>query len=184
MNTSSRIVLLTLGSSLLGTAVLCQPPRHGLAPGNRPLTGLAGEHGTVNAGSVKVTMPGTGNPKFLTVSSPSSLWPKVGGVATVYYINANASATDSIDEAANANIQAAVNIFNADFPGLIQWVPWVSGDPAYYVEINLNADDSSGECEALEGFENIEAQPMTGSATCASRLLRVKRWRSSPIGSR
>ena len=111
-------------------------------------------------------MQGKVTPYLLTVSSPSSLWPRVGGVATVYYINANAGATDSTDEAANANIQTAVNTFNSDFSGLIQWVPWVSGDPAYYVEINLNAGDASGECEALEGFEDVEAQPMTGSAAC------------------
>lgn len=174
MNTSSRIVLVMLASSLLGTAALCQPPRHGLAPSDKPLTGLTGEHGAGNAGAGnqearvagKVTTPGKWNSDMLTVSSPASLWPQVGGVATVYYINANAGATDSTDEAANANIQTAVNTFNADFPGLIQWVPWVSGDPAYYVEINLNAGDTSGECEALEGFENVAAQSMTGSAAC------------------
>jgi hypothetical protein len=175
VNTSSRIVLLTLAACLLGAAALCQPPRHELAPGGRPLTGLTGDDGLANAGSVdgevdglgKATTPANEKSNLLTVSSPSSLWPKVDGVATVYYINANAGATDSTDEAANANIQTAVNTFNADFPGLIQWVPWVSGDPAYYVEINLSAADASGECEALEGFENVEAQPMGGSATCA-----------------
>jgi Astacin (Peptidase family M12A)/Bacterial Ig-like domain (group 3) len=174
VDTASRIALLTLTCSLLGAAALCQPPRHGLAPSDRPLTGLTGRDGTANAVPVKgetgfadkVTTPGKANPNFLTVTSPSSLWPPMGGVATVYYINANADATDSTDEAANANIQTAVNTFNADFPGLIQWVPWVTGDPAYYVEINLNADDASGECEALEGFENISAQPMGGSAAC------------------
>jgi hypothetical protein len=174
VNSSFRIVFLTLTFSLLGVTTLCQPPRYGLAPSDRPPTGLTGEDGKANAGSAnreagvagKDTTLGKANPNFLTVTSPSSLWPTVGGVATVYYINANSSATDSVDEAANANIQTAVDTFNADFPGLIQWVPWVSGDPAYYVEINLNADDTSGECEALEGFENIEAQPMGGSAAC------------------
>ena len=120
MNTSSRIVLLALASSLLGAAAICQPPRHGLAHGNRPPTGLTGENGAANAGSAnretgvagKVTMQGKVTPYLLTVSSPSSLWPRVGGVATVYYINANAGATDSTDEAANANIQTAVNTFN------------------------------------------------------------------------
>jgi len=174
LNPVFRATLFMLGPSLLSIAGLCQPPPHGPAPSSRPLTGLTGsdakaDSGPVNHGSgfaKKVPSPGSPNRNSLTVSSPLSLWPKVSGVATVYYTNANAGATDPTDEAANANIQTAINTFNADFPGLIQWVPWVSGDPAYYVEINLNAGDSSGECEALEGFENVESQPMTGSATC------------------
>jgi len=174
VNTSTPVTLFALALTLLGTAALCQPPRHSIAPSNRPLTGLTAKGSADNAASAnpqavaarKEIKPGKPKPDSLTVGSSSSLWPAITGVATVYYVNANAGATDPTDEAANADIQTAVNTFNADFPGLIQWVPWVSGDPPYYVEINLNADDASGECEALEGFENIAAQSMAGSAAC------------------
>ena len=106
------------------------------------------------------------HPNLATTAYPKYLWPKVAGVATVYYVNANAGATDAADMAANANIAAAVGIFNADFKGVIQWVPWATGDPTYYVEINLDAGNYSGQCEAIEGFQNVAAQPMTGSAAC------------------
>jgi hypothetical protein len=171
-----RDFLLTAGAATLGISAICQPPRNGPAPLAGQFTGRTAQHATNGAGTIvdgdilvdKASPAGVGraNPMLFTVASPQSLWPKVGGVATVYYVNANANATDPTDEAANANIQTAVTTFNADFSGLIQWVPWVSTDGNYYVTIDLNADDSSGECEAAEAFENEAAQPMQGSATC------------------
>jgi hypothetical protein len=93
----------------------------------------------------------------------STLWPKVNGVATVYYVIDSASASS-----ASANIATAIATFNADFPGVIHWVKWTN--PAtqgpYYVDINLMASDTSGQCEALEGYEAVAAQRMWGSSTC------------------
>ena len=91
-----------------------------------------------------------------------TLWPKVGGVATVFYVIDSAS-----DPNATSKIDAAIATFNADFPNVIQWVPWTSSSPtANYVDINLSAGDTSGQCEANEGYEDIPAQPMTGSTAC------------------
>jgi len=93
----------------------------------------------------------------------STLWPKVNGIATVYYVIDAASAPS-----AAANVATALATFNADFPGVIQWVNWNS--PATqgpnYVDINLMASDTSGQCEALEGYEAVPAQRMWGSSTC------------------
>jgi hypothetical protein len=110
-----------------------------------------------------VPAPGVARPTpdSVTVASASSLWPKVNGVATVYYVIDSAS-----DPSATSNIQSAISTFNADFPNIIQWVTWNSSDGPNYVDINLNADDSSGECEANEGYEAVPAQPMGGSGTC------------------
>src|SRR5271170_6439424 len=95
------------------------------------------------------------------IAYKSGLWPKVAGVATVYYVIDSAS-----DPNATPKIQTAINQFNADFPGLIQWVKWTSADGPNYVDINLSASDTSGVCEALEGYEAKPAQPMTGSTSC------------------
>ena len=89
------------------------------------------------------------------------LWPKVNGVATVYYVIDSAS-----DPHATSKIQSAIETSNADFPGVLQWVPWTSADGANYVDINLSASDTSGECEASEGYEAKPAQPMNGSTNC------------------
>jgi hypothetical protein len=97
----------------------------------------------------------------LGVAYNSSFWPKVAGVATVYYVIDSAS-----DPSATPKIQTAINQFNADFPGLIQWVKWTSSKGPNYVDINLSASDTSGQCEALEGYEAKPAQPMTGSTSC------------------
>jgi hypothetical protein len=165
---------------MLSIAALCQPPLNGPAPRSVPLTGQSAQGAADRARAIlQGDMPpgnaapsasaGRPRPQFLTVASAQSTWPRVGGVATVYYVNANASATDPTDVAANANIQTAINTSNADFPSLLQWVPWTSveADGPNYVEIDLNEYDSSGECEALEGYEAVPAQPMTGSAVCA-----------------
>ncbi len=95
------------------------------------------------------------------VAYSSSLWPKVAGVATVYYVIDSAS-----DPNATPKIQTAISQFNSDFPEVIQWVKWTSSDGPNYVDINLSASDTSGQCEALEGYEAKPAQPMTGSTDC------------------
>jgi len=96
-----------------------------------------------------------------TIAYSQYLWPKVNGVATVYY-----SIDPNSDPNATPKINAAIAQFNADFPELIQWVQWSSQFGANYVDINLSANDFSGSCEAAEGYEGIPAQPMTGSTLC------------------
>ncbi|MGO9125626.1 MAG: choice-of-anchor D domain-containing protein [Terriglobales bacterium] len=99
----------------------------------------------------------------MTTAYSQYLWPKVSGVATVYYIiDANS------DPAATPTINAAIAQFNADFPDLIQWVQWDPQDPQgpNYVDINLSGSNFSGSCEASEGYEAIPAQPMGGSFLC------------------
>jgi hypothetical protein len=54
-------------------------------------------------------------PASLTIAYSADLWPRVNGVATVYYIIDPAS-----DPNATSKINAAIGIFNADFPNLIQ----------------------------------------------------------------
>ncbi|MGA7381005.1 MAG: choice-of-anchor D domain-containing protein [Terriglobales bacterium] len=100
----------------------------------------------------------------MTIAYSQYLWPKVGGVATVYYIiDANS------DPQATPTINAAIAQFNLDFPGLIQWVQWNPQNPQSpnYVDIDLSGNDYSGSCEASEGYEAVPAQPMTGSFLCA-----------------
>jgi hypothetical protein len=72
------------------------------------------------------------------VLNPASLWPKVSGVATVYYQVVSGSAD-------TANISNAVSTFNADFSGVIQWVNGTGNGT--YVQFNLNATDTTGACE-------------------------------------
>jgi hypothetical protein len=71
-------------------------------------------------------------PASIGVAYSSSLWPKVAGVATVYYVIDSAS-----DPNATPKIQTAINQFNSDFPGLIQWVKWTTSVGPNYVDINL-----------------------------------------------
>jgi hypothetical protein len=97
----------------------------------------------------------------VTIAYPQYLWPKVNGVATVYYL-----IDPQVDASAQANIAAAIQIFNADFPGVIQWTGWKATLGANYVYISLNSGDTSGVCEAEEGYAAIPKQPMGGSATC------------------
>ncbi len=97
----------------------------------------------------------------LAIAYSQGLWPPVSGVATVYYTVDSASDPD-----ATPKINAAIKTFNADFKGVIQWVPWTSADGPNYVDINLSASDTNGVCEANEGYEAIPAQPMTGSTNC------------------
>jgi len=164
-------------AGLVCAASLCQQPLNAPDPGLKRLPELAGPV-AVDRGrtGLKADLPGKQagaagrpRPQFLTAASPQYLWPRVGGVATVYYVNANANSMNAAEMAANANIAAAIGTSNADFSGLLQWVPWTSveADGPNYVEINLNQYDSTGECEANEGYEAAPAQPMGGSVTCA-----------------
>ena len=100
-------------------------------------------------------------PDSISIAYPSTLWPKVSGVATVYYIIDSAS-----DPNATSKIQTAISTFNADFPGIIQWMGWTSAKGPNYVDINLSSADLSGTCEAEEGYAAIPAEPMTGSTSC------------------
>lgn len=105
-------------------------------------------------------------PAAVGIATPSELWPKVSGVATVYYYIEPASGD-------TANLTTAIQTFNADFSGLIQWVQLESvgsGSPNY-VDINLDANDTSGECEANEGYEAMQGQPMGGSGSCTVTTL-------------
>jgi hypothetical protein len=107
---------------------------------------------------------GTGSSYSMTIAYSQYLWPKVSGVATVYYIiDANS------DPRATPTIDAAIAQFNSDFPNVIQWVQWNPQNPQgpNYVDINLSGNNFSGSCEAAEGYEAIPAQPMTGSFLCA-----------------
>jgi hypothetical protein len=97
----------------------------------------------------------------LTIAYSQYLWPKVNGVATVYYVIDSQS-----DPNATPKIQSAISIFKADFPGVIQWVLWNASFGPNYVDINLSASNTTGICEANEGYEGIPAQPMTGSTNC------------------
>jgi hypothetical protein len=99
----------------------------------------------------------------MTIAYSQYLWPKVSGVATVYYI-----IDPNSDPQATPTINAAIAQFNSDFPSVIQWVPWNSQDPQgpNYVDIDLSGDDYSGSCEASEGYEAVPAQPMDGSFLC------------------
>jgi len=149
MLNSSRRFLALVSVSLLGLDAHSQTP---LDTG-KPLA----------RSSLPAVAAGGVRPDSLTVAYSSDLWPKVVGVATVYYAIDAAS-----DPNATMKIGTAIQTFNADFLGVIQWVLWNSSTPqsSYYVDINLSASDTSGECEANEGFENIPAQPMTGSTNC------------------
>ena len=104
---------------------------------------------------------GHATPDSIGIAYSSGLWPKVGGVATVYYVIDSAS-----DPNATPKIQTAIQQSNSDLSGVLQWVAWTSSDGPNYVDINLSASDTSGQCEALEGYEARPAQPMTGSTNC------------------
>jgi len=129
--------------SLVAFGALAQPDAHRAAPASLP-------------------GPGRGVlPESSAIAYSQYLWPKVNGVATVYYLIDSAS-----DPNATAKIQTAIATFNKDFAKIIQWVPWVSSSGPNYVDINLSAGDTSGEYEANEGYEAIPAQPMAGSTDC------------------
>ncbi len=124
------------------------------APGANHAAPRAGARGPAPA----LALPA---PDAYTVAYPQYLWPKVAGIATVYYVIDAAS-----DPNATPNVQAAIAKFNADFAGVIQWVPWTAQAGPNYVDINLSAADTTGICEAAEGYAAVPAQPMTGSTSC------------------
>jgi hypothetical protein len=133
----------------LGLAVLCAQAQ--VPSASKPIPGAA----------VVSAAPKQSEPASFTIAYSQYLWPKVNGVATVYYVIDPAS-----DPNATPKINTAIATSNADFANLLQWVPWTSADGPNYVDINLSASNTSGECEANEGYEAIPAQPMTGSTTC------------------
>jgi hypothetical protein len=102
-------------------------------------------------------------PASLGETYPSTLWPKVNGVATVYY-----AIDPQSDPSAAPNINAAIATFNGDFPGVIQWQTWSPGgsDGSNYVDIDLSASVTNGQCEAFEGYEAVPAQAMGGATNC------------------
>ncbi|HTT42678.1 MAG TPA: M12 family metallopeptidase [Steroidobacteraceae bacterium] len=143
-----RSTPLVLVVSLLSQGTLAQPPLGAPAP-QAKATAVGGG----------ISSPRTNS---ITIAYPQFLWPKVAGVATVYYRIDAAS-----DPNATPNIEAAIALFNADFPNLIQWIPWSPAAGPNYVNINLSASDNSGICETAEGYEAMPAQPMTGSTDCS-----------------
>jgi hypothetical protein len=138
-------VLSALGCAMVAAA---QTSTHALNPGD--------------AGGGRVHV----KPDSLGEAYPSTLWPRVGGVATVYYYIEPTSGDTS-------NLTTAISTFNSDFSGLIQWVQLtsVSSSSPNYVDINLDTGNTSGQCEANEGYEGIQAQPMGGSANCTVTTL-------------
>ena len=142
MSISFRKILVLLSLSLFGLGARSQPP---LAGTSAPAAAAIGA-----------------KTDSFAIAYSQYLWPKLpNGVATVFY-------TIDVDSDPNAasKIAAAIKISNLDFPNVLQWVPWSSADGPNYVDINLSADNTSGECEANEGYEAIPAQPMTGSTNC------------------
>ncbi|MBC7925618.1 MAG: IPT/TIG domain-containing protein [Bryobacteraceae bacterium] len=74
-----------------------------------------------------------------SVTIPTRLWPKVGGVVTVPYITTKGSAT----------MTTAINDFNNQFAGKFRWVPRTN--QRAYVDINLDGQ-SSNSCYATLGY--------------------------------
>jgi hypothetical protein len=100
-------------------------------------------------------------PMSVGVAYPSTLWPKVGGVYQVPYVITS--------DGGDANLTPAITQFNTTFAGLIQWVARTT--QTNYINIDLDASDQTGECEATEGDANIGPQPMTGSGACTLATL-------------
>jgi len=118
----------------------------------------------MNQATASADKTGLGRGYSMTTAYSQYLWPKVNGVATIYYL-----IDPNSDSQATPTINAAIAQFNSDFPNVIQWVPWNPQDPQgpNYVDIDLSGNDFSGSCEANEGYEGIPAQPMTGSFLCS-----------------
>jgi hypothetical protein len=96
-------------------------------------------------------------PEAVTVADPGSLWP--GG--TVYYQIASGSGDQ-------ANISTAITTFNNDFTGVVQWVNGTGSGT--YVEINLDASDTTGSCDITTiGYPPYANTVVTmgGSGTCS-----------------
>ncbi len=97
-------------------------------------------------------------PASVGTAYSSYLWPKVAGVATVYY---------AVDPSSGdvSNINTALNQFNSDFSGVIHWAQRTN--QPVYVNINLNGANT-GQCEGEEGYQPnfVQPEPMTGAANC------------------
>ncbi len=159
--TRSRRILLFLLLSSVATCAITGSPAGGQAV--NAASGSALRPGRMMIGHLNARALSGGTTHYsMGEAYAKYLWPKKSGVATVYYV----IDADS-DPNATPNINSAISIFNADFSNIIQWVPWTSSVGPNYVNINLSADNFSGQCEANEGYEAIPAQPMTGSTSCA-----------------
>ncbi len=157
----SHRILLSLFFSFVVTSAIAGSPASGHAASQTAGSMLRPGHMMI--GHLNSHALGTGSSHYsMSEAYAKYLWPKVSGVATVYYV----IDADS-DPNATAKINTAISTFNADFHNIIQWVQWTSSDGPNYVDINLSAGDFSGQCEANEGYEAIPAQPMTGSTSCA-----------------
>ncbi|MGB6830045.1 MAG: M12 family metallopeptidase [Terracidiphilus sp.] len=153
----SHRILLSLLLSSVATGAIAGSPAVGQA------TGSAIRPGHMMIGHLNARALTAGSSHYsMGIAYAQYLWPKVSGVAIVYYV----IDADS-DPNATPKIDTAISTFNADFANIIQWVPWTAADGPNYVDIDLNAYDFSGECEANEGYEAVPAQPMTGSTSCA-----------------
>ena len=119
--------------------------------------------GDIILGRVDALSPSGVHSNAVGVAYASYLWPKVNGVATVYYqIDPN---TGDL-----ANIDTAISQFNSDFSGLIQWVAWNPQNPQSPTHVYISLTGSpSGVCEAEEGYQPTfpQPQPMSGASNCS-----------------
>ncbi|HZR58614.1 MAG TPA: choice-of-anchor D domain-containing protein [Terriglobales bacterium] len=135
---------------------------HGQPVTYQQINGRAIYQGDIILGHIDPTpiVPASQGPKGKSVGTAYSsyLWPKVGDIATVYYVIDPNSGDVS-------NINAAISQFNSDFTGVIQWVQRTN--QTVYVDINLNGTNT-GQCEAEEGYQPnfTQPQPMGGAANC------------------
>ena len=89
------------------------------------------------SGDEKAVEPNGVERNGLSISYTKYLWPQVGGIYQVPYIETGSSST----------LTSAINDFNADFAGLIQFV--ARSGQANYVNITVDGDGST------EGFSNV-----------------------------
>ena len=119
-----RSMFLSISAGALALTAVSQVQEHSLAPQNVPYTGQTPiapvDHDRIRfQGDILLDKPVASlssrpKPQMLTVASPQSLWPQVGGVATVYY-----TIDPDSDPNATPKINDAISTFNGDFPGLI-----------------------------------------------------------------
>lgn len=103
-------------------------------------------------------------PQSVGVADPGYTWPLVSGVATVYY-QIQSGSGDS------AGLASAINTFNNDFPGVIQWVNCASNSCSAsitYVNIYLDPSDNSaaGDINTI-GYPPPPNPPREISLNCA-----------------
>ena len=159
----STLVVLFVASTLWGQA---QPPelRTGIWRGLKVTytwipqpdgSGKAVYQGDILLDNVQQSPNGPGIDS-VGVAYSGYLWPKVGSVYQVPYI---------IDPASGdlTNLNTAISQFNSTFTGVIQLVAR-SSEPGY-VDFNFDPNNTSGVCEANEGYTGKE-QVVGGSGTC------------------